>query len=426
MALAPDDIVITGLGPVTPVGVGCEALWDALMNRRTAVVNRALPVDIGETVDLPIASMPQPNQVPGLDKHLALLAGQDLGQYRDLAYALLAAELAVADAGLTIDRSANRVGMVQAFEAPGVEVTVANLFGMFSGPPPTDGPPKVYEVLAPKFYAMQPFLYVHAMAKVFGLHGFSTSVHNACSSGAFAIETAAQALRSGRADVMIVVGGEVFETAARLEWFKRLDLYARTHDMSPFASTPSGFYVGEGAGAIVLETVRHAQSRGASAYASYLGGAFAHQAWKQTIPDVRAARLAKVITQVLAATGVSPAQLDLIVPHGTATTLSDGYERECMAAALRGEAAGGVATTFKPFVGHMLAASGIVEMICAMLAVKNQAVPPTLNTLPDTARLDVPLASETLPRQVDTVMKLSTGFTGHDAASIYQRITGTL
>ncbi len=421
MALRADDIVITGLGPVTPVGVGCETLWDALTNRRTAVVDRVLPVDIGETVELPIASMPPLERVPGLDKHHALLAGQELDQYRDLAYALLATELALADAELSIDRSANRVGMIQAFEAPGVEVTVANLFGMFSGPPPTDGPPKVYEVLAPKFYAMQPFLYVHAMAKAFGLHGYSTSVHNACSSGAFAIEAAAQALHHGRVDAMIVVGGEVFETAARLEWFRRLDLYARTHTMSPFASTPSGFYVGEGAGAMILETAEHARKRGASAYASYLGGAFAHQAWKQTIPDVRAARLADVIAEAFTATDVAPADLDLIIPHGTATTLSDGYERECLAKTLGGRAKDGLATTFKPYLGHMLAASGIVEMICALLAAKHQAVPPTLNTEAGTDRLDVPLAYDTTARRVETVMKLSTGFTGHDAASIYRR-----
>ena len=85
-------------------------------------------------------------------------------------YALLAVELALADAGLEYSRDANDIGVVQAFEAPGVERTVGQLFGMFAGPPPTAGPPPVYEVLAPRFYNMQPFLYVHLMGKALGLH----------------------------------------------------------------------------------------------------------------------------------------------------------------------------------------------------------------------------------------------------------------
>ncbi|UCE58273.1 MAG: hypothetical protein JSU63_12615 [Phycisphaerales bacterium] len=416
------EVVITGVGPVTSVGIGAKALWEALAAGQANLARRRLPVDLGRFVELPIAGMPPCVEIPAAKSHLAFLSEQDCDCYRDLGYTLLAIELALADAGLSYDRENNRVGMVQAFEAPGVEHTVTQLLGMMAGPMPTDGPPPVYDCLAPSFYNMQPFLYLHLVGKAFGLHGFCTSVHNACSSGAFALEVATQQIRSGRSDAILVVGGEAFDTAVRLEWFRRLSLYAEDGQMRPFDTTSSGFYVGEGAGAIVLESASHARKRGADPYAVYLGGGFSQQGWKQAIPDVRAARLRDVIVEALTATGVSAADLDLIVPHGASTLLSDGYEASCLTEALAGEAKKAVATTFKPYVGHMLAASTIIDTVCIALSMKHQTVPATLRSGAGSGSLPVPLSVERMERKVDTVLKLSTGFTGHDAASLFGRV----
>lgn len=421
MNTAANDVVITGLGPVTSIGVGCDAFWAALAAGRSNVRTRTFDVDLAVSADLPIAAMPAPEQVAGLGPHLEFLSGQDCDGYRDLAYALLAIELALADAGVEYDRDDNDIGVIQAFEAPGVERTVSRLFEMFAGPPPTDGPPRVYEVLAPRFYNMQSFLYVHMVGKALGLHGFSTSVHNACSSGAFAVEVAAQRIRSGAAEVMLVAGGEAFDTAVRLEWFRRLGLYAQDDRMCPFDAESSGFYVGEGGGAIVLESAAHAAKRGARIYARYLAGAFAQQSFKQSTPDMRAARLTQVITRALHEASVTPAALDLIVPHGAATAISDGYEAACLAAALQSQAANAVATAFKPAVGHMLAASGIIDTLAAILALHHECVPATLHSRPEHVELAVPLVTARMERPLRTMLKLSTGFTGHDAALVFRR-----
>jgi 3-oxoacyl-(acyl-carrier-protein) synthase len=268
---------------------------------------------------------------------------------------------------------------------------------------------------------MQPFAYVHLVGKALGLHGFSTSLHNACSSGAFALESAARCIRQGQADVMIVVGGEAFDTAARLEWFRRLDLYARDGRMYPFDAESSGFYVGEGAAAIVLESASRAAQRGVEAYAVYLGGRFAQQSWKQTVPDLQSARLSDVIKDLTAAAGVSGAEIDLIEPHGAGTSLSDGYEAACVDQALQGKSSDAVATVFKPYVGHMLAASSLIEMIGGLLALKHQTVPATLNTRCAQARFPVPLVGTLTQRSLHTLLKLSTGFTGHDAALLFRK-----
>ena len=416
-----NEVVITGLGPVTSIGVGNDALWAALGAGASNVAPRPLPVDVGRVIELSVASMPPVEEVPGLKPHLDFLSGQELAGYRDLAYALRAIELAITDAQLYYDRDNNRIGVIQAFEAPGFERVVGRLLGMFTTPLPVDGPPPVYDLLAPAFYSSQPFIYVQMVGKAFGFHGFSTSVHNACASGAFAMELAAQRIRSGEADVMIVAGGEAFDTATRLEWFHRLDMYARDERMRPFDPESTGFYVGEGAGAIVLESAAHAASRGRTPYATYLGGAFAHQAWKQILPDVRAMRLRDVIAESLTRAGVEASELDLVVPHGAGTPMSDGYEAACLEAALGGQANRAVATAFKPNIGHMLAASCIVETVCMLLAMHHQTIPGTLHTRPQQAKIPLPLVATCVEGRVDTAMKLATGFTGHDAACVFRK-----
>lgn len=421
MTRSPRDVVITGVGPVTAIGTGADALWSSLAVGRTHVTQRTLRVDVARTCDLPMAVMSPDDPPPGFDRHMSALAEQGCEHHRDLAYALCAIDLALTDARLEFDRTKNNIGAIQAFEAPGVERTVARLFDLLSMAPPPGGPPAVYELLAPHFYNMQAFLYVHLLGKIAGLHGFSTSVHNACSSGAFAMEIAADRIRSGLADVMIVVGGEAFDTGVRLEWFRRLELYAGESTMRPFDRAPSGFFVGEGAGAIVLESADHARQRGARAYARYRGGSFAQQGWKQTMPDLRAARLRDVIVDAIARTSASWSTIDLIVPHGASTMLSDGYERECLNMALNGAGATqAVATAFKPYVGHMLAASGIIETIAMLLSMKNQLIPATPNTSPHSHDLPIPLASHPIARPIRHALKLSTGFTGHDAAGVFE------
>lgn len=418
------EVLVTGLGPVTAVGVGCGALWSSLRDGRSQVSLRELQVDLARVETLPIASMPDEEAVPGLGPHLGFLTEQELIGYRDLAYTLLAMELALEDAGFRYDRSENRVGMVQSFEAPGVEQTVGRLFGMMSAPLPSGGhgPPPVYDLLAPSFYAMQPFMYVHLAGKAFGLHGFCTSVHHACSSGAYALEVAVQQIRCGVADAMLVVGGEAFDTAVRLEWFRRLELYAQEPVMRPFGAEASGFYVGEGAGAILLESETSVEQRGGKVYGRYLGGSFCHQAWKQTVPDVRAGRLREVVERAVCDNGLSFSELDLIVPHGAATGLSDRYESECIGQAMGGEGARAVAAAFKPYVGHTLAACGILETLCGLLALRHGVIPATLSSDESEARFPCPMPSKPVEKELRTMLKVSTGFTGHDAALVFQRV----
>jgi 3-oxoacyl-[acyl-carrier-protein] synthase II len=381
-----------------------------------------------------------PAEVPGLDKHIGFLQAQEAEAHRDLAYTLLAIDLALADAELAIDRASNHVGVVQVFEAPGTEAIVARMFAMMAqgACPPGENPavsagspspnmatpaapPGMYDLLAPSFYSSQAFFYVHLVGKAFGFHGFSTSVHNACSSGAYALELAAERIRSGRADVMLVAGGEAFETGVRLEWFRRMGMYACDGVMKPFSPASHGFYVGEGAGAIVLESAQHAVGRGAGVYGRYAGSAFAQQSWKQVVPDVASLRLAKVIEECLARANRSPDEIDVVVPHGAGSWISDGYEARCIELAWKNAPDRTVATVLKPYTGHMLGCSGVMETIGALIGMRDGRIFATPSVTSGECKLRLPVVDTLQNREVRTLLKISTGFTGHDAATLWER-----
>ncbi len=417
---AAKRVMITGLGPVTSMGIGTQAFWRGLIGGRSTVEPRQLHIDFGREVEFHVASMPP--ALPIIKPHHEFLERQDYAGYRDLAYALAGIDLALEDAAVEYDRENNTIGVIQAFEAPGMERAVASLFETCASLDLAAGPPRLYDKLAPHFYNSQGFLYVHAIGKAFGFHGFSTSVHNACSSGAYAIEVAAERIRNGETDMMIAAGGESFDTGVRIEWFRQLGLYSQDARMKPFDRNATGFVVGEGGGAIVLESAESAARRGVKPYAEYLGGSFAQQGWKHSIPDVRADRMRTAIERVVGTTQTNPDDIDLVVPHGAATTISDGYEGASLTRALKGKARGAVATAFKPHCGHMLAASGIVELSAALLSMRHGQVPATLHSDGGCTKLPMPLVTQNQDRQVRTLLKLSTGFTGHDAAALYRAV----
>ncbi len=424
MTSRPTDsqrVVITGIGPVAHAGIGVGAFWESLLEPPRAPIERVLHVDLAKVETFHIASMPPGH--PAIDRHQPFLDANEFSGYRDLAYALAAIDLAIDDASLGYDREDNRIGVIQAFEAPGMERAIAEMFQRCADMPQSDQPPCLYEPLAPFFYNSQPFLYVHAVSKAFQFHGFSTSIHNACSTGAFAIEMAAQQIRAGHADTMIVVGGEAFDTAVRIEWFRRLDLYNKGGAMYPFHAGGSGFFVGEGAAALVLESMEAADARGATTYAEYVGGAFAQQSWKHALPDVRSKRLRDVIKTAMSRHNVAAGDVDLVIPHGASTTISDGYEAVCLDESLAGASTDAVATALKPYVGHTLATSNLIETAGALLAMKHGTIPATPHpSNPACTPLPIPLVTEPTTRDVNVFMKLATGFTGHDGATIFRKI----
>jgi len=411
-------VVITGVGPVTPLGTGLEAAWEGLEANRTRVLERELRVDLAEYERAALVPMPADwHHEEAKDPTLLLV--EECAEYRDLRYAIRAMRLAADDAGLDIDREANRLGAIYAFEAPGMEAMVRHMLTM----PPEAlmvEQPQLYPFVSKHFYHTHSFFYVHVLGKALGLHGLSTCVHNACASGAFALELAAQQIRSGVAPAMLVAGAEAFETGVRVRYLKGMDTYVLGPDMRVFDDSPTGFYVGEGGAALVLEARSRAEARGAHIYAEYLGGSFAQQSWKHAISDVPANRLASAAQKALTDAGVSAAEVDLVVPHGAGSAISDGYEAHTLGQLFE-KSSPALLCPLKVYLGHQLGNCVVMELAVAFMMMRRGLVLGQPFEGQINGRVPLEMPRDNRPHSIQVMLKLATGFTGHDAALVFRK-----
>jgi 3-oxoacyl-[acyl-carrier-protein] synthase II len=190
--------------------------------------------------------------------------------------------------------------------------------------------------------------------------------------------------------------------------------------MRPFDRTPTGFYAGEGGAALVLEARSHAEARGARIYGEYLGGAFAQQSWKHALPDAPSGRLSAAIREALRQAKLKPEQIDLVIPHGACSSVCDGYELQEMAK-LWSDPAEAALCPVKPFVGHQLGNCVIIEIILALLMMQDGVVVGQPFKGSPVAQLPLAMPAENHAHDTKYMMKLATGFTGHDAALVFAR-----
>jgi 3-oxoacyl-[acyl-carrier-protein] synthase II len=413
-----ERVAITGIGPVTPLGVGKEAAWEALSANRTRVVERELRVDLAEYERAALVPMPAEWHLEDM-KDPTLLLSEECAEYRDLRYAVRAMRLAVEDAGLDLDREADRIGVIYAFEAPGMEAMVRHMLSM----PPEAlmvEQPRLYPFVSKHFYHTHSFFYVHVLGKAMGLHGMSTCVHNACASGAFAVEMAAQQIRSGAAPAMLVAGAEAFETGVRVRYLRGMETYAEGPEMRPFDVSPTGFYVGEGGTALVLEARSHADARGARIYAEYAGGGFAQQSWKHAMPDVPANRLAEASRKAMADAEVNSREVDLVVPHGAGSGISDGYEAYTLGQLFE-KGSRAPMCPLKAYLGHQLGNCVLAELAAGLMMMEHGLVLGQPFGGETNGRVPLELVRANRQHSVRIMLKLATGFTGHDAAMVFRK-----
>lgn len=431
--IANRRVAITGLGPITALGIGVAALWKSVLEAKSNVSRQRVEVDSEGWVDFPVAKI----EGFGIDSCFETgdpirrhLEQHEVIEDRDLLYLLAAVKLALADSGLDYDRQDNEVGLVLTHENPGVDHLVHEIIGttlqLLDGKISDKSLSRkelierLHRRFQKKFYNLQSFMYLYHVSKCFGLHGFSLFINNACASGLYALECASRQIQAGRAPAMIVAGADHPCFATKFLWFKSLGLYAEDGIMRPFDCRRNGFVFGDGGGAIVLEEMEHARRRGARIYAEYLGGGFTQDAWKVSVPSVLDNYYAKALATALKQADLSPGQLDLINPHGAATPIADRCEALAITEVL-GEWPQALITAFKPFVGHNLGGSALVESILLLLSMQEGFVPPTLNLEQIDRSLKIHLVREPTRRRLDVVAKMSNGFAGYNAVSLFRR-----
>jgi beta-ketoacyl-acyl-carrier-protein synthase II len=399
-------IAVTGLGLVTPAGIGVATSWQGVCaGISTAARNPALdgiPVDISCTVP---------------DFSAAKLVGRrsTLMHDRFVQLAIAAARQAVADSGLD-PRSWDgaRVGVVIGCGLGGVSTWEAQHRRMLD-----PGPESVSALLIPM---LVPNMVAGHLAMEFGAHGPNFVTATACASGATAIGTARQLLRDDTCDVVITGGAEAGVSPLIVTGFAQMGALSRRLGDPAAASRPfdidrDGFVIGEGSGILVLEREVDARARGASVHAILAGYGASADAYHMTTPDPQGTQVRRAIRAALTDAEVTPEEVDHVNAHGTSTPLNDAAEAAVLRKLLGDRAA---VTSTKGVVGHALGAAGAIEAAFTVLAVEYGTVPPTANLTIQDPEVELDIVSGA-PRQtrVDVAVSNSFGFGGQNAVLVF-------
>ncbi len=416
-------VVITGLGLVTPLGCGVEASWSALL----AGKNGARRITEFEAADLPcqIASfIPRGDGSNGSFNPDQWMEPKEQRKVDDfIIYAMAAADQALADSGYKAQTKEQQ-------ERSGV--LIGSGIGGLSGIADTAillkerGPRRVSPFFIPGRLINLTSGYVSIKH---GLKGPNHSVVTACSTGSHAIGDAARLVALGDADVMVAGGAESPICRISMAGFAACRALstgfndAPTKASRPYDKDRDGFVMGEGAGIVVLETLEHAQARGARIYAEVIGYGMSGDAFHITAPAADGDGAYRCMRNALARAEIDVSEVDYVNAHGTSTPMGDEIELGAVER-LFGNSAGKLAmSSTKSAIGHLLGAAGAVEAIFSVLAIRDNVAPPTLNL--DNPSVETPI--DLVPhvaksRPIDTVLSNSFGFGGTNASLVMRRV----
>lgn len=415
--------VLTGLGLLTATGIGVEAVWRSILEERAPCRSITYRVE-SESITYPSCRI---DEIPLADftteSERNQIAESHLEGDRDFAMLVVAARLAIAQSNLRFDPYENRIGLVLAHEHPGILSLVDRLLRQFTSQPPAEqrlpGIRECLQAYGNHFYNLQTFPHLFYLARLLGLKGPTLVLNNACASGLYALEAASQMIRSGQAESVVVVTSDHAHVTEYL-WLRELGFSSPSERMRPFHRHRDGAIMGDGAAAVVLEAADHARQRDAPIHAEYLSGCFVQDTWRMSMPDPAAGSYEKAIGGALQRAGISPEQVDLVVPHATGSPLLDRYEANGIRRAFEPGAPPPV-TALKPYVGHTLGASALLETVVMIRAMQAGRIPPILGCDDPDPAIKVPLVTEWLDRPLQVTMKTVSAFGGFTAASLFRR-----
>ena len=417
-------VVVTGLGMVTPLGVGVDYNWKQILAGKSGI-GRITGFDVDDIACQIAGQVPGPDEEGGLDLDAFIDPREQRRQDRFIQLGLVAAQLAVEDSGWMPDdvEAQNRTGVMIGSGIGGLEtiVTTDQLMN-------ERGTRRISPFFIPS--ALINLISGHVSIK-YGFRGPNHSVVTACSTGAHAIGDAARMVALDDADVMVAGGAEAAVCRIGMAGFAAARALSTGYNDDPQrGSRPwdmgrDGFVMGEGSGIVVLEELEHAKARGATIYAEVKGYGMSGDAYHITAPADDGDGGFRAMQAALKRAGLTADDIDYVNAHGTSTPLGDLIEAGAVRRLL-GDAVSNVSmSSTKSATGHLLGAAGAIEAIYSVKAVQTGDLPPTLNLeSPEEAVADFDLVPlKTCNREVRNAMSNSFGFGGTNASLIVGKVT---
>ena len=405
-------VVITGLGIISPVGIGIPAVWQNIIAGKSGITkitsfdSSAMAAQIaGEVKDFDVAQYLSAKDARRMDRfiHFGLVAGIE----------------AFKDSGLEVsEQNAERIGV--------------NIGSGIGGLPMIEGTHSEYLSAGPR--KISPFFIPGTiinmisgnLSVMYGLKGPNLAMVSACTTGTHCIGESARVIEYGDADVMIAGGSESTICALAVGGFSAARALSTRNDDPATASRPwdkdrDGFVMGEGAGVMVLEEYEQAKSRGARIYAELAGYGMSGDAYHITAPNTDGPR--RSMLNALRNAGMNPQDMDYVNAHGTSTPLGDKNETEAIKLAFGDHAKKLVVNSTKSMTGHLLGGAGGVESVFCALAVHNQISPPTINIFEQDPECDLDYCANTArDMKIDAAMNNNFGFGGTNGTLVFRKV----
>ena len=409
-------VVITGMGLVTPVGIGVKESWESLCAGKSG---------IGEITrfDTSMYQTKIAGEVKDFRKEDFLPAKEVRRTELFIVYAIAAARMALEDAGLKIDSTnEHRVGVITGCGLGGLDIMETHIYKVV-----TDGPKRV----SPFFIPMMIGNMAPGMVSIhFGAKGPNASIATACAAGTHAVGDSFREIQHGHADAMITGGVEAVVTRTCIAGFNAMKALSTRNDEPQKASRPfdrdrDGFVVGEGGGIMVIEALEHALERGAKIYGEIVGYGMSGDGFHMTAPPPDGAGAVACMQAALDDAGVSHDKVDYINAHGTSTPLNDLYESRAIKTVFKEKAHSLAVSSTKSMTGHLLGGAGGIETVFTALTLHHQMIPPTINYENPSEECDLDYVPNVARKQkVQYALTNSFGFGGTNACLLLKAYNG--
>jgi len=406
-------VVVTGIGALTPIGNNIREYLSALQN--------------GTSGAAPITHFDAANFKTQFACEIKDFAVDDLLDRKEARrldpftqYALVASDEAITDAGLDIEKmNLDMAGVIWGSGIGGFRSLEKEIEDFATG----SGIPRYNPFMIPKM--ISDIAAGHISIK-HGFRGINYATVSACASSSHAIGNSFDAIRLGKATVMITGGSEAAVTKAGIGGFNAMKALSTRNDDPAAASRPfdldrDGFVLGEGAGALVLEELEHAKARGANIYAEIVGTGATGDAYHITAPHPEGLGARNVMKIALKEAKMNPEEIDYVNVHGTSTPLGDIAETKAILKVFGEDAYQLNISSTKSMTGHLLGAAGAIEVIASILAIKEQFIPPTINHFTDDPEFDPKLNftfNHAQQRKVSAILSNTFGFGGHNSSVV--------